>query len=1093
MGRSRNALALLMLCATVLAVGCGGSSDAPPGSPAPAPAPTPPPPPPPPPAPPTATFNAPVSVAVNVPVAFDGSASSSNDGSALNFAWDFGDGTHGGGSKIARSFPLPGNYAVSLTVVDGAGLRGTQRKTVTVAPPAVVPPTANAIGSIKALDGTVLSGVTATVVGSSTSATSDTAGQVTLPVAIGVPVTVRLSRPGYANQVVGLQFPSAASLLTFDAVMRPREAALTLSDAAAGGDLTGKDGARIALPPSSLVDSSGNPVTGPAQIALTPVDVTLPRAGGFPGRFDGINPDASTTPLVSFGTVEFALTQGTTALQIAPGKTATIELPLYAGLTLAGTPVAVGDSIPLWSLDESSGTWINEGRGTVVTSASAPTGLALHAAVGHMSWWNSDIGFDPYGPKPKCSCDDTLPPGTCNNFANDTICNMLAEYDAGPSGALSAARLHVLAATPPSARVASFSRTATVPITGGVRVPVPANYNIALQAATPDGVWSGRLVVNGPVGQSDDVVVKMRPATLGTVEAITLPFDQSRNLTVGQVAQFTFTGAALQWVQVNVTPPVPVTGQIQVLNGSAVLGTGSVDSAGAPTFVQLPSSGAYTLTVTLSASASVQLQVQLLGGVQEEALTIPFTFSGKSVPAWFTYRGSFDAVAGQTFFAAIRSASAVGQLRLRAPDGSVLAEQNPASGASSNSLTHTLPVTGRYGLEIAPLATNVFVSGDFTHWNVVAPPIAVQNALALIDATADRNGAPVVGYVSTTAGANGVNNLAIQLRRFDGANWVTVASDLANLPQPCIASGRASVAFAFDSANRPWVAYVDLDGTSGAKTNVRRFDGTSWIAVGSTGILPNRYSDSTQCQAPVLRLTSADAPVVAYSSGTSFSVQKFDGAQWSGVVGDASDTVTGTYFDLQLDSAQRPVRVSCCAGGAAPLSAQRFDGTAWQAVGPGGGALPVPAGTIGASIPKLRIDAQGNLVVGAAVGVSRSASIVFRFDGTQWNTTGGFRTGAGAFNSSVAPADLGFALYGGDAVMAWFNIDGAVGQTVVFRNTATAWAGLGEADGLIPQFYTHGAVLADAVLGWPVPTGNDLYIVLLERQTSRLQLLKYLP
>lgn len=56
-----------------------------------------------------------------------------------------------------------------------------------------------------------------------------------------------------------------------------------------------------------------------------------------------------------------------------------------------GSAIAIGDTIPLWSLNEDTGIWLQEGVGTVVASTESPTGLAMNATVGHFSWWNCDV------------------------------------------------------------------------------------------------------------------------------------------------------------------------------------------------------------------------------------------------------------------------------------------------------------------------------------------------------------------------------------------------------------------------------------------------------------------------------------------------------------------------------------------------------------------------------------------------------------------------------------------------------------------------------------------------------------------------------
>jgi ELWxxDGT repeat protein len=69
---------------------------------------------------PTAHVGGPYSAVKNQPLTFDGSASSDPDGDALEFDWDFGDGTRGTGATPMHTYSAAGEYWVTLVVSDGA-------------------------------------------------------------------------------------------------------------------------------------------------------------------------------------------------------------------------------------------------------------------------------------------------------------------------------------------------------------------------------------------------------------------------------------------------------------------------------------------------------------------------------------------------------------------------------------------------------------------------------------------------------------------------------------------------------------------------------------------------------------------------------------------------------------------------------------------------------------------------------------------------------------------------------------------------------------------------------------------------------------
>ena len=87
---------------------------------------------------PKAEFDSPASAQVGVPVAFvDASVDPSNAGRIVHVAWDFGDGTYvaGGprsGGFYTHTFKAPGEYTVTLYVIDEDGGLASVRKAISV-------------------------------------------------------------------------------------------------------------------------------------------------------------------------------------------------------------------------------------------------------------------------------------------------------------------------------------------------------------------------------------------------------------------------------------------------------------------------------------------------------------------------------------------------------------------------------------------------------------------------------------------------------------------------------------------------------------------------------------------------------------------------------------------------------------------------------------------------------------------------------------------------------------------------------------------------------------------------------------------------
>lgn len=356
------------------------------------------------------------------PVASDGSETllQNSDAISITLAATDADGdtlTYNIGTQ-----PTSGTISLSGNVVSytpDAGFSGTDSFTFTVNDGTVnsnaatvnltVQPISNFQGRLTQADGTVIPNVSVEALDGAgdvvTATTSDVDGAFTLTAVTEQALVLNFLSDDYANQVLPVTMPALKSInLPLDITLIKRGESQTI-DIDAGGTLSGANGASVTLTAGSFVDENDAAVTGNITTQITPVDISNPLIlAAFPGDFKGIEEMNNTeTSIVSLGTVEYVFTQNGMPLQLSNGATAEIQLPIYdATNPQTGDPIEMGDEVELWSLNEDTGIWLQEGTGTVVANTDSPTGLALRATVSHFTWWNIDV------PIPTADVDITL-------------------------------------------------------------------------------------------------------------------------------------------------------------------------------------------------------------------------------------------------------------------------------------------------------------------------------------------------------------------------------------------------------------------------------------------------------------------------------------------------------------------------------------------------------------------------------------------------------------------------------------------------------------------------------------------------------------
>lgn len=207
---------------------------------------------------------------------------------------------------------------------------------------------------------------------------------------------VKANKAGYWDRTVGF-IPNTGVIQYCNFVM-PQKINSPAIQSATGGTIT-SSGATLTFSPNAFVTSTGSNYSGLVTVTAKHLPVNDPNFGTLipGGDLMAESTSGDIVKLESYGMIGVEIRDNLgNSLQLAPGKPATIQLPIDAG-QLAGAAA----TIPLWYFDESKNMWVEEGFAT-------KQGNKYIGEVAHFSWWN---------------CDEPFPPATIQGYVYD--CNGL--------------------------------------------------------------------------------------------------------------------------------------------------------------------------------------------------------------------------------------------------------------------------------------------------------------------------------------------------------------------------------------------------------------------------------------------------------------------------------------------------------------------------------------------------------------------------------------------------------------------------------------------------------------------------------------------
>ena len=218
----------------------------------------------------------------------------------------------------------------------------------------------------------------ASVTGGTATTTTDANGKFTLTKVqfAADSVLVNVTKDGFFQGSKNfVQTNGTVTNVTIRLIPKPAAATITASS---GGDVTVPGGGSVNFTGGFVNASNGSAYTGNVSVSTTYLNSTdQDFSANVPGKLKGVSASNQAGVLQSFGVVVVELNDASgNKLQLAPGKTATITLPLPAAL-LNKAPA----SIPLWYFDNTRGLWKQEG-------IAAKQGNNYVGVVNHFSFWS---------------------------------------------------------------------------------------------------------------------------------------------------------------------------------------------------------------------------------------------------------------------------------------------------------------------------------------------------------------------------------------------------------------------------------------------------------------------------------------------------------------------------------------------------------------------------------------------------------------------------------------------------------------------------------------------------------------------------------
>ncbi|HEX3040457.1 MAG TPA: Ig-like domain-containing protein [Caproiciproducens sp.] len=316
-------------------------------------------------------------------------------------------------------------------------------------------------------------------------------------------------------------------------------------------------------------------------------------------------------------------------------------------------------------------------------------------------------------------------------------------------------------------------------------------------------------------------------------------------------------------------------------------------------------------------------------------------------------------------------------------------------------------------------------------WIKVGDPGFSAGAAKYTSLAADRNGALYAAY------SDADNNYKATVMKYTEADgWKLVGNS-------GFSEGEADdVSLALDASGTPYVAYDDNGDSGSGKATVMKYDGSSWIAVGSAGFSAGKVNDIS------LAIDAGGMPYVIYEDEENYdkaTVMKFDGSKWVTVGASGFSAGGMEKCHICIDANKNPFVLYQDQENDVKTTVKKYNGSAWETVG-GEGFSPDRASDMSLAVDKSGIPyvayVGGGYLLAANLmnsGAGNLTVMKYSAANSKWEVVGGEGISAGDASQPCITTDKDGTPY------VAYRDGGNDGKATVLRYNGTDWESVGAA------------------------------------------------